>query len=311
MPIALYHIAKDFINEISNDPSKLTNFTYLQDYYSNKFAITLEKTFFMVNHTHTTPAIAILVYAFIVFILPKLLPQKGFRDSVLLKYSMIFWNFFLTVLSLFMLLGTLIPYIDIFKTHYKGNFWELVCDRDEMVNEKVVGSPRVVWAYVFALSKYLELIDTLFLVVKSPSRPVPFLHWYHHMTVLYFTWYAVYTQYSVGFCFIIMNSAIHTVMYFYYMLKEMGYNPSWSIVLTIGQISQMFFGILFNVMYYLMWKENRETGKKQCCCEFPEVMMWSCVVMYGTYLYLFVRFFVRRYILKTTHNTASVKPKKD
>lgn len=38
----------------------------------------------------------------------------------------------------------------------------------------------------FALSKPIELLDTLFLILRK--RPVIFLHWYHHVTVLLYTW---------------------------------------------------------------------------------------------------------------------------
>lgn len=34
------------------------------------------------------------------------------------------------------------------------------------------------WSYIFALSKYAELLDTLFLILRNPDRPVMFLHWY-------------------------------------------------------------------------------------------------------------------------------------
>lgn len=43
----------------------------------------------------------------------------------------------------------------------------------------------------------MELGDTLFLVFRG--KTVPFLHWYHHVTVLYFCWLGyVPTQSMVG-----------------------------------------------------------------------------------------------------------------
>ena len=40
------------------------------------------------------------------------------------------------------------------------------------------------WVALFIYSKVPELIDTLFLILRS--REVIFLHWYHHITVLLF-----------------------------------------------------------------------------------------------------------------------------
>uniref|UniRef100_A0A1I7XS63 Elongation of very long chain fatty acids protein n=1 Tax=Heterorhabditis bacteriophora TaxID=37862 RepID=A0A1I7XS63_HETBA len=44
------------------------------------------------------------------------------------------------------------------------------------------------WTEQFALSKVAELIDTAFIVLRK--RPLLFLHWYHHVTVLVYTWHA-------------------------------------------------------------------------------------------------------------------------
>ena len=42
------------------------------------------------------------------------------------------------------------------------------------------------WATMFVLSKVPELGDTIFIVLRK--QPLIFLHWYHHATVLVYSW---------------------------------------------------------------------------------------------------------------------------
>jgi elongation of very long chain fatty acids protein 6 len=96
------------------------------------------------------------------------------------------------------------------------------------------------WTTVFTLSKYIELFDTVLLILKNPEKKLPFLHWWHHLTVLLFSWYAGSNRMSSGFTFAFMNSFVHTFMYFYYYLTFIGSKPSWGIYLTILQVNILF-----------------------------------------------------------------------
>eukprot|EP00948_MAST-09A_sp_MAST-9A-sp1_P000354 g354.t1 len=59
------------------------------------------------------------------------------------------------------------------------------------------------WTMLFIFSKVPELMDTVFLVLGK--RPIIFLHWYHHVTVLLFCWHSYATTSSSGIFFIAMN----------------------------------------------------------------------------------------------------------
>merc|ERR1712127_1141715 len=50
------------------------------------------------------------------------------------------------------------------------------------------GGSFFLWTILFVLSKFAELWDTFFIVVHK--KPLIFLHWYHHITVLLYCWVA-------------------------------------------------------------------------------------------------------------------------
>lgn len=175
----------------------------IQDKYIELFTASKEDATLLYEYTHILPWSAVAVYAFIVFVLPGILAplskSKGYEKFVqtVVRPLMIAWNLFLSVFSLIMFLGTLGPYLTVHLPYYNNSLSDLICDAERRV---IVGTPStmITFGWWFALSKYLELMDTVFLVVKKPTRPVPFLHWFHHKTVLLFSWYAAYYNYSAG-----------------------------------------------------------------------------------------------------------------
>jgi len=255
----------------------------------------------MATLTFELPIIAVVWYLSMVFFLPKLMKNCS---ETKLPTTMQLWNLGLCVMSFCIMLGTGIPWFESLLT--RGLF-QTVCDPQKDLYKGATG--LLFWSYLFALSKYIELLDTLFVIIRNPTRPILFLHWYHHTTVLLFTWFAEYYRFSVGFVFITVNATVHTFMYFYYFLAARGHRPSWAILLTIGQISQMVLGIAA----CLYWGYNYSHGFS-CGCDAPVIIMLSCVAMYGSYLLLFVKFFYERYLApKKPHPTTTTpnKPKKE
>ena len=171
---------------------------------------------------HATPFVASILYIWMVYQLPSfLMNHPGLRKSIqaAVKPMMIGWNLFLCVLSVFMFVGIAVP--TYFFWIQEGS-WGVVCNTDENVIPPstlfakigvvlivifffslscIVGS-HIFWTAVFGYSKFLELLDTFFLILKNPERPVPFLHWYHHFSVLYFTWYAANWKVTMSPCLI-------------------------------------------------------------------------------------------------------------
>ena len=66
------------------------------------------------------------------------------------------------------------------------------------------------WTMLFIYSKVPELFDTVFVVLRK--KPLIFLHWYHHVSVLLFCWNSYSSRSSAGLFFVVMNYGVHAIM---------------------------------------------------------------------------------------------------
>merc|ERR1711871_53584 len=155
---------------------------------------------------------------------------------------------------------------------------------------------------LFVLSKIPELVDTFFIVVNK--KPLIFLHWYHHITVLLFCWHSYVTEAAYGSYFIAMNYSVHAIMYAYYGLQaaqqlSKSY-PAHNI--TTIQILQMFGGTFIVSMgaYYRFY--GGEIYPVGTCNNIESNLLFGGII-YTTYLYLFVEFAFKRFILKSPAKT--------
>ena len=101
------------------------------------------------------------------------------------------------------------------------------------------------WGYLYTVSKIFELGDTLFIVLRK--QKLVFLHWYHHVTVMVYTWYSYSGWQSMGRWFMAMNFAVHSFMYTYYTFKAMRFRvPKFiSIIITVLQLLQVSYHIKY------------------------------------------------------------------
>lgn len=113
------------------------------------------------------------------------------RREMNVKPFLVVYNLFLVILSLWMS-------VEGFRNAYEQGF-NLVCNNvDYSMNEvcfhpsrltsdkNAVGLSRVL--YVFYLSKFVEFIDTIVMVLRKKNDQVTFLHLYHHVSMPLLWW---------------------------------------------------------------------------------------------------------------------------
>ncbi|XP_055915134.1 elongation of very long chain fatty acids protein 6 [Eupeodes corollae] len=205
------------------------------------------------------------------------------RPRFQLRGLLIIWN---TLLAMFSIMGAFRTAPELLHVLRHYGLFHSCCVPSFITNDRVSGF----WTWLFVLSKLPELGDTLFIVLRK--QPLIFLHWYHHITVLIYSWFS-YTEYTASArWFIVMNYCVHAVMYSYYALKAARFNPPRFIpmIITSLQLTQMVVGCAIN-----MWAHSfLKTHGRQSCNISPTNIKLS-IAMYFSYFVLFARFFYKTY----------------
>ncbi|KYQ57240.1 Elongation of very long chain fatty acids protein 7, partial [Trachymyrmex zeteki] len=146
---------------------------------------------------------------------------------------------------------------------------------------------RLVWSYF--MIKVLDLMDTIFFILRKKQNQVTFLHLYHHIGILIAAWGAVKWLPGGHVSFLgIINTFVHVIMYTHYLLAAMKINTSlWKKHITQLQLVQFFLVTLHYLQ--LTWVED---------CGFP---VWPVYVMVPQNLFmiiLFGDFYYKAYIKK-------------
>ncbi|XP_044537579.1 elongation of very long chain fatty acids protein 6 [Gracilinanus agilis] len=132
--------------------------------------------------------------------------------------------------------------------------------------------------------------DTIFIILRK--QKLIFLHWYHHITVLLYSWYSYKDMVAGGGWFMTMNYGVHAVMYSYYALRAAGFRVSrkFAMFITLSQITQMLMGCVVNYLVFSWMQQDQ-------CHSHVQNIIWSSL-MYLSYFVLFCHFFFEAYIGK-------------
>jgi elongation of very long chain fatty acids protein 6 len=254
---------------------------------------------------YTAPAVAVTVYLLAVFVLiPAVRPKQA---GGIWKHLFALWNL---ALSAFSTVGVLVCVPFVYRKWQEHGLRWLLCSDALMwgppADDASCSGSIGLMMTLFMLSKFPELLDTFFLVYMR--KPVAFLHWYHHATVLLYSWFAYKNATPSAVFFATMNYCVHAVMYFYFAAST--YTRALSFLrlpITSLQLGQMVMGVALTVAAYEY--SNRDGG---CSPSYAESHFFEfCGALYGSYFVLFAHLFYKSYVSGTGKKKATTtgKPK--
>jgi len=161
----------------------------------------------------------------------------------LMKESMILYNISQVVLNGWMVWRFLDAVI--YKNHpFIGDIYTTNC-----------GTTYAIWIHY--CDKYLEFFDTYFMVLRGRMDQVSFLHVYHHVTIAWAWWAALYLFPGGDSYFgALLNSGIHVLMYSYYLLALLKIPCPWKRFLTQAQLIQFTTVLIYSFFCVQMWPKR-------------------------------------------------------
>ncbi|XP_043919749.1 elongation of very long chain fatty acids protein 7 isoform X2 [Protopterus annectens] len=215
---------------------------------------------------------------FVVSLGPKLMENRKPFD---LKQIMVVYNFGIVIFSVYMAYEFLMSG---WATGYSYR-----CDLvDYSRSPQALRMAWTCWLYYF--SKFIELLDTIFFVLRKKNSQITFLHVLHHTIMPWTWWFGVkFAAGGLGTFHALINCGVHVFMYSYYGMSAMG--PAyqkylwWKKYMTSVQLIQ-FVTITVHIGQFFFMED--------CPYQFPVFLY--VIWLYGfIFLVLFLNFWYRAY----------------
>ncbi|XP_015911125.1 very long chain fatty acid elongase 4 [Parasteatoda tepidariorum] len=234
-----------------------------------------------VGSIHFPLSVVLLYLLFVKWLGPLLMkPFKPLRlNSLLIAFniSIVVWNAYVS----FNIANI------IYDSAKNGKLCNLMTNE---VNMKYYVNKAYKFVWLFYISKYVDLLDTIFFVLRKKHRQISFLHVFHHSTVILLIWWGIRYKCRGGYIGvgISLNSFVHVCTYTYYALSACGpkiqrYTYPRKIYLTFVQVIQFWI-----VLGYIAW--GLISG-----CEHLDKGAGTSVIFFSILMILFANFYVKNY----------------
>ncbi|GFT41548.1 elongation of very long chain fatty acids protein 7 [Nephila pilipes] len=208
----------------------------------------------VIKHPIVPFSIVAFYLLFVIWIGPALMKN---RKPFTLRKTLIAYNFLQSVAN------TIVAYQIFYNI---TEHWEDRCNvkTSPRLPSLLKKSMKMIWELY--LLKFVDLLDTVFFVLRKKQNQVTFLHLFHHSGLCLFgTWGLRNMKLVIGFYIAVgfgINTIVHVIMYFYYGLAACG--PSirkylwWKKYLTLIQILQIVFIVTYMGVGFLTGCEEFE-----------------------------------------------------
>mmetsp|Transcript_37864 Transcript_37864/g.45652 ORF Transcript_37864/g.45652 Transcript_37864/m.45652 type:complete len:299 (+) Transcript_37864:253-1149(+) len=194
------------------------------------------------------------------------------REPFELKYPMLVYNLYQTVFNTLCIVY--------FVKEWRDNNMSIWGNRTDF-GPKGFGMAQLI--YLHYNNKYIELLDTTFMVLRKKFNQMSFLHMYHHV-LLVWAWFITVRLDPGGDAYFGagVNTFVHIVMYSYYFLSALKINCFWKKYITQLQLTQ-FVACGCNSIY--CWYAGNHHPV------LPYIELWVMTTMF----YLFSQFYRNAY----------------
>ncbi|XP_065363311.1 uncharacterized protein LOC135956688 [Calliphora vicina] len=182
-------------------------------------------------------------------------------------------------------------FFEALKYSYWRDDFKMICEKYDPHDTRPVTMKLVRPALLYYISKYLDIFDTIFFLVRKKFNQITFLHVYHHSLMIMAVYIYCNFLFSSHFTATgVLNSFIHICMYAYYLLAASKPNINlepWKRTLTGMQLIQfVFLAVHFGVPLLNNW------------CKLPILWLMVAFVQNSFMIVLFSNFYYKTYILK-------------
>jgi len=209
------------------------------------------------------------------------------REPINLKILMVVHNGMLSLFSLVLLLLIIENLIPL----WSGGLWYSLCTPEVY---STFHNLQLLY-YINYVFKYYELLDTAFLLLGK--RKLEFIQWYHHSATLWLTYTQIAGRSTMQWIPIVLNLAVHVLMYYYFFMTALKKTVWWKKYLTAFQIVQFLIDLIFcyycaTLLIIEAYYSDLYPGVT-CNASFGAAVVGTGILT--SYFFLFIHFFIKTY----------------